>query len=292
YNVVWNGGNVPVKTGVTGFGRTIADETARIPFGAMTAASAESIKTDPNQTAAKDWFWFHKTLPEMKSEVFVPTDAITPCAPGSKFLRFQAAFNPERQYIKNACVKSKTFSLVPGKEYRLSFEMKMPEHEGLMLARVVSEGNGLWKIIGAKTIHVKAGEMTACQFGMRYPAEGEPEYDKRIGDVSIHFQFLAKTGTVELGNLRLEETVPMTQWEAWQASGADKHSVVADPMFVNPAGGNWQLKSNSPALKLGFKQIPFDKIGPYADRARVSWPIQEASGVREHPEWLTSVPIE
>ncbi|MDD3587327.1 MAG: right-handed parallel beta-helix repeat-containing protein [Thermoguttaceae bacterium] len=292
YNVVWNGGKVPVNTGASRLGRMVGDETSRIPFGVMLPATPQSLQSDPNQTAARDWSWFHKTLPDMKSELFVPTDAITPCPSGTRFLRFNAAFNPEKKYIKNACVKSKTFSLVPGKDYRLRFEMKMPEHDGLMLARVVSEGNGLWKIIGATTIHIRAGVMTPCELDMHYPAEGQPEYDKRIGDVSIHFQFLAKTGTVEIGNLRLEETVPVTPWEAWQESGADRHSIVADPLFVNPAGGDWQLKNDSPAMKLGFKQIPFGKIGPYKDAARVSWPIQEASGVREHPEWLTSVPVE
>jgi hypothetical protein len=34
-------------------------------------------------------------------------------------------------------------------------------------------------------------------------------------------------------------------------------------------------------LKLGFKPIPVEKIGPYEDPLRASWPIVEAEGVRE-----------
>jgi hypothetical protein len=42
----------------------------------------------------------------------------------------------------------------------------------------------------------------------------------------------------------------------------------------NPKQGKYQLSANSPALKLGFKQIPFDKIGLYQSDDRVSWPVK------------------
>jgi parallel beta-helix repeat protein len=67
------------------------------------------------------------------------------------------------------------------------------------------------------------------------------------------------------------------QWEKWKDSGLDKNSVIADPLFTNSASGGFQLSPDSPALKLGFKPIPFDKIGPYKDPRRASWPITELS---------------
>ncbi len=82
----------------------------------------------------------------------------------------------------------------------------------------------------------------------------------------------------------------LSEWEAWQQAGGDVHSIVADPMFVDAEHGDFRLKPDSPALKQGFEPIPLDKIGPYEDDARATWPIQEAEGVREHPEWLQSVP--
>jgi hypothetical protein len=42
----------------------------------------------------------------------------------------------------------------------------------------------------------------------------------------------------------------------WQALGFDRHSRVADPLFVDPAADDFGLKDGSPALALGFK--PFD----------------------------------
>ncbi len=57
-----------------------------------------------------------------------------------------------------------------------------------------------------------------------------------------------------------------------------KSLVRTDPLFVNPKNpgqGNFQLAANSPALKHGFKQIPFDKIGLYESEYRASWPINK-----------------
>ena len=44
--------------------------------------------------------------------------------------------------------------------------------------------------------------------------------------------------------------------DKWQTMGHDAHSVVADPLFRDPAKGDWGLKEGSPALAMGFK--PFD----------------------------------
>ena len=72
-------------------------------------------------------------------------------------------------------------------------------------------------------------------------------------------------------------------WKEWQKAGHDQHSVVADPLFVNAAKDDYRLQANSPAFKLGFKPIPIEKIGPYRDELRASWPIVEVEGAREHP---------
>lgn len=50
----------------------------------------------------------------------------------------------------------------------------------------------------------------------------------------------------------------------WQASGQDKRSIVADPLFVNVSNFDFRLRPNSPALKMGFQQIDMSKVGPRA----------------------------
>ena len=50
--------------------------------------------------------------------------------------------------------------------------------------------------------------------------------------------------------------------EQWQAkTGKDTHSIVADPLFVDPKNGDYRLKAESPALELGFKSFDPNEAG-------------------------------
>jgi len=44
-------------------------------------------------------------------------------------------------------------------------------------------------------------------------------------------------------------------------SGCDAHSLSGDPMFVEPASGDFRVKDGSPVLKTGFKNFPMDQFG-------------------------------
>ena len=46
-----------------------------------------------------------------------------------------------------------------------------------------------------------------------------------------------------------------------------------DPLFVKEGRRIFQLQKDSPALKLGFQQIPFEAIGLVNDGSRASWPV-------------------
>lgn len=51
----------------------------------------------------------------------------------------------------------------------------------------------------------------------------------------------------------------------WQALGFDRHSVFADPLFIDPDHGDYRVKPESPALKLGFKNFRMDEFGLTGD---------------------------
>jgi parallel beta-helix repeat protein len=66
----------------------------------------------------------------------------------------------------------------------------------------------------------------------------------------------------------------------WRQRGHDLNSVIADPLFVAPEKADFTLRTNSPALKLGFKPIDVSKIGVRNERNRrndVSAPTGKAS---------------
>ena len=69
-------------------------------------------------------------------------------------------------------------------------------------------------------------------------------------------------------------------FEEWQAKDNDRHSIVADPMFVDANNyeksasplRDFRLKPNSPALEIGFKSIDMSTVGLYGESEWVNLP--------------------
>lgn len=93
-----------------------------------------------------------------------------------------------------------------------------------------------------------------------------------IADLVI-FRTSAETGV---------ETEKFTEFRRENSSMAERFEqlgnkiIAGDPGFVDLPKGDFRLRDDSPALKLGFEKIPIDKIGLYRDRYRTSLP--EKSG--------------
>ena len=50
--------------------------------------------------------------------------------------------------------------------------------------------------------------------------------------------------------------------------GCDQHSLIGDPLFVDAASGNYQVSSESPALKIGFQNFDMQHFGVTLPRLR------------------------
>ncbi len=64
--------------------------------------------------------------------------------------------------------------------------------------------------------------------------------------------------------------VRFAKWsfDEWKARGQDQHSVIADPLFVDPGKRDFRLKPGSPALEMGFRAIDLRGVGPRPDAGR------------------------
>ena len=49
----------------------------------------------------------------------------------------------------------------------------------------------------------------------------------------------------------------------WQKSGKDVHSIIADPLFVNPAAYDFHFKKLSVAKKIKFVPFDYSQAGVY-----------------------------
>lgn len=77
-----------------------------------------------------------------------------------------------------------------------------------------------------------------------------------LSDENIFFN--KSSDRYEIGGSAFAEPIPLAEWQKW---GYDRHSVIADPLFVDSQHDDYRLKPESPAFKLGFQPIDITKIG-------------------------------
>ena len=91
------------------------------------------------------------------------------------------------------------------------------------------------------------------------------------------------------GTVKMQHGGRNVTLEQWREKGQEVHSVFADPLFKDPAHGDWSFREGSPALALGIASIHPEEAGLYLNENRKTLPV-EAEGAREHPEWMSNLP--
>jgi hypothetical protein len=101
-------------------------------------------------------------------------------------------------------------------------------------------------------------------------SEGHPAYqgirakplDAEVWDYNLYWSTGSDPVKFVPGSVdpRLRDIQQMSL-QQWQQAGLDEHSIEADPIFVDPRGLNYEVKPESPALRLGFKNFPMDRFG-------------------------------
>ncbi len=81
-----------------------------------------------------------------------------------------------------------------------------------------------------------------------------------------NFCFMHHPDWVKAENDNVFPTVAILRRE--QALGADRNSVAGNPMFINPAKGDYDVRPGSPAFKIGFKNFPMNEFGVTSPRLK------------------------
>jgi hypothetical protein len=104
-------------------------------------------------------------------------------------------------------------------------------------------------------------------------------------DGNLYWDASQPDGQIKFGEATLAE---------WQARGHDRHSLIADPKFVDAAHFDFRLQPDSPAFKLGFVPIDTGQIGLCGDPDWVRAPrqIERQAYVPKPPAEPQPTPVE
>ncbi|MEM2352127.1 MAG: hypothetical protein QXT26_06945 [Thermoproteota archaeon] len=106
------------------------------------------------------------------------------------------------------------------------------------------------------------------------PAEGpwlkEIDYNIFFNDLGEYSRFVSAR---LWGNRKVTYNL-----KEWRELGYDVHSIFADPLFINPGKGDYRVKPESPALKVGFRNFDMDSFGLLPDFPE-KWLNEEEKGI-------------
>ena len=267
-NLVWHAG-LPIVTGQFQVGKAISTNLLANPDFASAGVGA----------LPAGWQW--QARPSLDCQAAAVTA-------GKRALKIDGVA------VKNATcwppwpvIVSSAVAAQPGHAYRLTAKLKAATAGTgveLMIQSYVANVYCWTKATSAKV----GTDWQEFELVFKLPAPGEHDYADQMKAVCARFDLPGGAGTIWVAEVQLVEVAALDEWPSLQALGFDRHSLIADPEFVDAAKGDYRLRRNSPAFQLGFQPIPVEKIGPYQSELRASWPISEAAGAREHP--LTSSP--
>jgi parallel beta-helix repeat protein len=265
YNLVWHD-NRPLLTGKTGVKASIGPNLVPNPGFEEGAAGAMPAH----------WQWQVR-----------PNDSKAAVDPRVRFNGKQSVRVDGRGTVKDSSGQtlhpnfvSVEIPLVAGETYRLAARLKAdrPDTAFAMMPQSTVDKLYFW----ARGINGKAGTAwKEYEAVFKFPAPGDADYRTPMKSVRVRFDITQPKGTIWIDDVTLRRATPMSEWEAWQSLGLDRHSLVAEPRFVDRARDDFRLEADSPAIGLGFKPIPVEAIGPYQSECRATWPIHEAQGARE-----------
>ncbi len=237
YNLAWANGH----TLITGINKAGPDKPGA-PILSENFDSAESGKTP------KGWGFNHR--PNKDVQIVVVDGALrADCALGADPGNPKTVFHGPDIPIK------------PGASFRVRLRVKSSDPTAKLSLALASfkSGEGYWQTSSTSVTATNA--WTEVEATGRMLRENETNWKPWMKHFWLRIDCHEPKGHIDIDDIRLTECEPLDEWTSWQAEGWDKHSLVADPLFVDWKNDDFRLKPESPAFKLGFEAIPVEKIG-------------------------------
>lgn len=80
-------------------------------------------------------------------------------------------------------------------------------------------------------------------------------------------------------------------FEAWQASGKDRNSIIADPGFANPQAFDFRIKNKALLQKIGFEPFDVSKAGVYGSQAWIECAKLDPAVVKKYDETVEKLEV-
>lgn len=270
-NLVWAGGRL-VRTGQFAVKTTVGANL--VPDGGFEAAEGAALPAG----------WTCRLpLPASRAET-VPA----PAHEGRRAVRLLGVDAPELEgrpaWERQVMLESRHLAgLAPGRAYRLSLWLKAglpaageadpPAHLPVTLEALCYKA-GAWDVRFTQQAQV-ASEWSRHEVAFRFPRPGDSNWHEGLAETCyVRVSIRDDAGELWVDDVDLREVELLSEWEAWQAQGMDRHSLVADPLFVDAGRDDYRLRPESPAFRLGFEAIPLERIGCYQGQERASWPLK------------------
>ncbi len=239
YNLLWNGGH-PIRTAVSKVGKDSGDD--------LLAGKGIFAASDEGKTP-KGWGWNHKPRKELR------------CLVQDGALLVDAATGDDPK-ASHSVAHGPDIPIKPGAAYRARLKVRTtePGMQADFSFGVFENGKGYWQ---SRSQPVKlTQDWQEVEVTGTMPKPGETAWKDWMKTFWLRMDLHGDRGAILLKDLTVREAEPMDEWLSWQSEGWDAHTVIADPLFEDEAKDDYRLKMVSPAWKLGFEQIPVDKIGP------------------------------